>query len=325
MNRFGLILILNYCILLSANAAVKNSFIHFPFKNGSIKIINYNGIHPDTLVFNNVKVDDRINFQLESKNSDPHIFFAIVLSSTIGEYSMSFYSVHDNSENEFVYKKDRVELLKTNNDYNQQYYEMFTRLDSLYPANMNKAILSILPYKGQDVYFFINTLMLPQLKDKYPHYLDSVYQLAINNKSSYWKNAFIENYLILKNVNAGIFNQTEMLLLDRKLTDRNLLSYLDSTKQNTVYIWASWCAPCIEKLQSISHKMDSINQRTNLILVSIDEDDAKWQKACEKLSFPFNHYKAKNTSVFQKKLLIHSIPLSMDIDKQTQKIERSEF
>lgn len=325
MKHRLLIFLFIHCTVFSAFSQVKNTLTNFPFEKGSVKVITYGSIIPDTLVFKNLKEKDSIHFEVEPKGNEQYVFFAIVASSSIGEYSSSFYSVQNKSDNHFRFKKGSAQLLKTNSDYNIHYYEFVRKMDSLFSIDMSKAIHSFETYKGQDVYFYFNLVTMLGMKEPLFSHLDSIYQLAASSKPSYWKNLFMESYLTLKNINAGIFNNTDMQLLDRTSNPQNLLDHLDSTKQNTVYVWASWCAPCIEKLRNITPKMDSINKHTNLILVSIDEDNAKWQKACERFNFTPKHFLTKNNGAFTKKLLINTVPHSININSKTLKIKRSDF
>ncbi len=328
MKQIIQIIIFVGCIVFSSNAQIKNSLANFPFSSGSVKIVSYENVNPDTLfVFNDLKRGDTVSFTIDTKGSK-HICVSFIAQSAIGEYNMSVNMIENASENQwfFLFNKRIQLLLKTNNAYNQKFQENVQAIDTLFASNIAEAINRIEQYKGEGMYFYFYMSVMPVLDEKYFNYIDTAYLFAIKGKPTYWKNTFTESYLDWKNLNAQIFNQENMHVLDRKLNKQNLLQQIDSSKRNVVYFWASWCAPCIAKLKSItSSRLDSINQNTNFILVSIDEDSIKWKKAVDKFSLNFNHFLAKDADLLTKRLLIFTIPQSIEINSQSLEIKRIDF
>jgi thiol-disulfide isomerase/thioredoxin len=103
-----------------------------------------------------------------------------------------------------------------------------------------------------------------------------------------------------------------------QLTDLNNRVYsireLGSKDSVTIYFWATWCQPCVAFLEKYNKNKD---QYPKTIFISIDKDDEKWRRFCQKLNndTPRNFYRIDPIKYegFLKQLKIESVPRAIKV------------
>jgi thiol-disulfide isomerase/thioredoxin len=327
MNKTWLFLPIFFgCITTNSLAQIYNEICNFPFDKGKAIITAYNGENLDT-VFNaeNLKFGDTVHCNYDPKG-ELYIVFVFTFNSKIGELITLVSSLENNSINHYRFStKGSILLTNSSSEYNRRFFAGMMSIDSVLAVDFNEAIHWIEGYKNQEVYFYCMNLLMPLFHESHFKNIDTAFKYALQGKSTYWKKTLVESYFKFNKLSSEIFHYDEMVILNSQDTEFDLNSLLDSTKENVIYIWASWCMPCVKKLKSLYYEMDSINRSTNLILVSIDKDKEVWVKAIKKIKYPYQHYFAKNSDAFTKNLFITTIPQSFKVSYLDKKINRVEF
>ena len=87
--------------------------------------------------------------------------------------------------------------------------------------------------------------------------------------------------LILLLLHLSFLNAQEIPDISLKSTDGETVSIKELTDSDNIKIlsfWATWCVPCINELDAISHVYEEWQDETNVELIAISTDDARTKK-----------------------------------------------
>lgn len=308
------------------SAQIHNEIYNFPFKKGKAIIKAYNGENVDTAFrVENLTLGDTIRFSYDP-NGQRQTMFLFIFNSDIGELSMLLATLQNKSINKYQFSTEGSMLMTySSSEFNLEMFESLKSLDSILSVDFNSGIHLIESYKNQEIYFYFMTMLMPLMDESNFKSIDTAFNYALQGKATYWKKQLVESYYKFKKLTPEIFQSDNMMVLNSENSTVLITSLLDSTRDNIIYVWASWCVPCLKKLKSLSAQMDSINQSTNLILISIDKDKNAWKKATMNLKYPYQHYLVKNNDEFTKNLFINSVPQSFRVRYFDMTFERVEF
>lgn len=97
--------------------------------------------------------------------------------------------------------------------------------------------------------------------------------------------------------------QSEADILFQEINGSNMVQINNQSKKTWIYLWGSWCKPCIEKLPSMI-AIDKMNKDLDIILVSEDYAIAPLQKILFKNGYDKTPYllesKSYGTSTIKK-------------------------
>ncbi len=89
-------------------------------------------------------------------------------------------------------------------------------------------------------------------------------------------------YFLFLFISFSIFAQKQMPDVTLKNLDNVSLNVKnDFSEENKIYIfsfWATWCAPCINELQTINDSYDDWKEELNVEVIAVSVDDSRTQK-----------------------------------------------
>lgn len=102
--------------------------------------------------------------------------------------------------------------------------------------------------------------------------------------------------------------------------NNNTVSFSEFAKNKNIhlYIWASWCAPCVHFIQKLNVEQIGLLNPVSIIFLSLDADFQSWKDRSKQLGFPnpINYLiKGGYNSAFSKKLNLKAIPQLIDINQ----------
>ncbi len=106
----------------------------------------------------------------------------------------------------------------------------------------------------------------------------------------------------------------------------SIQAVMDTSRFTFVDFWASWCVPCRAFNKELSDRLDSIDaSKLGIVSISIDEDEARWQKAVVADKIIWQNYldpsKAGFSGVLAALFGIQFIPQSFLFDKEGKIVE----
>ncbi len=115
------------------------------------------------------------------------------------------------------------------------------------------------------------------------------------------------------------------LLLDSIVKDDYVLSETNSavplisvfsSRQSFVYVWASWCLPCIDFIKRLSMEKIRSDTSLSLIFLSIDDNKINWRLVSKKLGVSTNNFLLEKglKSRFAKSLRVDHVPLLIGVN-----------
>ncbi len=92
----------------------------------------------------------------------------------------------------------------------------------------------------------------------------------------------------------------------------------DKSKENYLYIWASWCIPCLDFMEQYLKQ----ENKKLIQFISIDQSYENWSKALKKLNAPLTDnwlVQKEHLETFKRRLLIKSVPRIIKLDNNVIK------
>jgi|GEM_PF-280059 hypothetical protein len=71
----------------------------------------------------------------------------------------------------------------------------------------------------------------------------------------------------------------DFTVMDKNGKEGRFSDYVQSGKYNLLECWASWCGPCRAEIPHLKHVHDICGDKFNIIAVSVDKNEAEWEKA----------------------------------------------
>lgn len=109
--------------------------------------------------------------------------------------------------------------------------------------------------------------------------------------------------------------------IDVKMPDGSaarLSDYIKKGVYNYVDMWASWCGPCRAAIPAVKKLHKAMGDKLNIVSISVDKDDAAWQRAMSDEQMPWTQLIATKeaTKVLQAAYNLSSIPYLLVIDSE---------
>lgn len=180
--------------------------------------------------------------------------------------------------------------------------------------HLRRTIVSIKSnFKGLQREFLLSYLFRRYCRKQSEDYnkdIDSLYsELTETIENEEYKSVVSSWYEYYKKANKEIPDSILNAQLYSSNNDSiNLKSLIQNDKLNIIDFWASWCSPCIKQINKYNDKIGTINNRYNIIFISIDEESDMHLKSSNKLKIKSYQLSPFNTKYVKEFFAIPPIP-----------------
>lgn len=319
-----------------ATATVNNSWADFdlPVNEPRMIDIHVQGSPGNILHFMTTKGENVQAFSTVSKNTyDNKTYYSSSKEEVLNSPTEAQYMMRLGAFKDYVTSYNKA--------YHDGYREINDKVNQAYNAKDTAAINRLKATKEYQDFLACDKQFFDMLNKEYP-------RLFAENKDSWWGALMpLDVYSYFSKENASVYDQLSDeaknsfygQLLKEQVHPKGLVgevypkfNYTDSKGKNTqvtkvtkgkkyllIDFWASWCRPCRKEIPNLKNCYTQYkNKGLQIVSVSIDTNDAAWQKALaeEKLPWPNGIDKSKVADVYK----VQFIPAMFLVDLSTGKI-----
>lgn len=147
--------------------------------------------------------------------------------------------------------------------------------------------------------------------------LDSIADMLKDNEDHAGYEQLKEQIATLRKYTKGMA-YTDISVKAADGTAKRLSDCIVKGKYNYIDMWASWCGPCRAAIPAVKELHAKLGDKLNVISLSVDRDEAAWQRAMNDEKMPWTQLIApkESTKILQEAYNLTSIPYLLVINPE---------